>query len=326
MVRFGYTLMTEQSGPKQLVGYAVDAERHGFEFAVSSDHYSPWLTEQGHASYAWTMLGAVAQATSTIELATYVTAPTIRYHPAVIAQKAATLAILSDDRFLLGLGSGENLNEHVVGEGWPAVSARQDMLEEAVHIIRALHTGELVTWEGDYFRVDSARIWDLPDKPVPIGLAVSGEKSIERFAPLGDHLITTEPEAELVSQWTAVRGADAAPSRSIGQIPICWAPDKEQGIALAHEQFRWFAGGWSVNADLPTPAGFAGASQFVRPEDVAESIACGPDLDELAQSVVPFIEAGFTDIAFVQVGDALQQRFLDEVAEDLLERARALAP
>ncbi|MCJ1689502.1 TIGR03557 family F420-dependent LLM class oxidoreductase [Rathayibacter sp. VKM Ac-2927] len=326
MVRFGYTLMTEQSGPKQLVGYAVDAERHGFEFAVSSDHYSPWLTEQGHASYAWTMLGAVAQATSTIELATYVTAPTIRYHPAVIAQKAATLAILSDDRFLLGLGSGENLNEHVVGEGWPAVSARQDMLEEAVHIIRALHTGELVTWEGDYFRVDSARIWDLPDKPVPIGLAVSGEKSIERFAPLGDHLITTEPEAELISQWTAVRGADAAPSRSIGQIPICWAPDKEQGIALAHEQFRWFAGGWSVNADLPTPAGFAGASQFVRPEDVAESIACGPDLDELAQSVVPFIEAGFTDIAFVQVGDALQQRFLDEVAEELLERARALAP
>jgi G6PDH family F420-dependent oxidoreductase len=326
MVRFGYTLMTEQSGPKQLVGYAVDAERHGFEFAVSSDHYSPWLTEQGHASYAWTMLGAVAQATSTIELATYVTAPTIRYHPAVIAQKAATLAILSDDRFLLGLGSGENLNEHVVGEGWPAVAARQDMLEEAVHIIRALHTGELVTWEGDYFRVDSARVWDLPDKPVPIGLAVSGEKSIERFAPLGDHLITTEPEAELISQWTAVRGADAAPSRSIGQIPICWAPDKEQGVALAHEQFRWFAGGWSVNADLPTTAGFAGASQFVRPEDVAESIACGPDLDELAQSVVPFIEAGFTDIAFVQVGDALQQRFLDEVAEDLLERARALAP
>ncbi|MBO0984776.1 TIGR03557 family F420-dependent LLM class oxidoreductase [Rathayibacter sp. SD072] len=326
MVRFGYTLMTEQSGPKQLVGYAVDAERHGFEFAVSSDHYSPWLTEQGHASYAWTMLGAVAQATSTIDLTTYVTAPTIRYHPAVVAQKAATLAILSDDRFTLGLGSGENLNEHVVGEGWPAVSVRQDMLEEAVHIIRALHTGELVTWEGEYFRVDSARIWDLPDRPVEIGLAVSGEKSIERFAPLGDHLITTEPDAELISQWTAVRGADAAPSRTIGQIPICWAPDKEQGIALAHEQFRWFAGGWSVNADLPTPAGFSGASKFVRPEDVAEQIACGPDLDELAESFVPYIEAGFTDIALVQVGDELQQRFLDEAADGLLERLRALAP
>ncbi|KQQ11217.1 TIGR03557 family F420-dependent LLM class oxidoreductase [Rathayibacter sp. Leaf296] len=326
MVRFGYTLMTEQSGPKQLVGYAVDAERHGFEFAVSSDHYSPWLTEQGHASYAWTLLGAVAQATSTIDLTTYVTAPTIRYHPAVVAQKAATLALLSDDRFTLGLGSGENLNEHVVGEGWPAVSVRQDMLEEAVHIIRALHTGELVTWEGEYFRVDSARIWDLPEKPVEIGLAVSGEKSIERFAPLGDHLITTEPDAELISQWTAVRGADAAPSRTIGQIPICWAPDKEQGIALAHEQFRWFAGGWAVNADLPTPAGFSGASKFVRPEDVAEQIACGPDLDELAESFVPYIEAGFTDIALVQVGDELQQRFLDEAADGLLERLRALAP
>ncbi|PPF11809.1 LLM class F420-dependent oxidoreductase [Rathayibacter sp. AY1G1] len=326
MVRFGYTLMTEQSGPKQLVGYAVDAERLGFEFAVSSDHYSPWLTEQGHASYAWTLLGAVAQATSTIDLTTYVTAPTIRYHPAVVAQKAATLAILSDDRFTLGLGSGENLNEHVVGEGWPSVAVRQDMLEEAVHLIRELHTGELVTWEGEYFRVDSARIWDLPDTPVEIGLAVSGEKSIARFAPIGDHLITTEPDAELISQWTAVRGADAAPSRTIGQIPICWAPDKEQGVALAHEQFRWFAGGWAVNSDLPTPAGFAGASQFVRPEDVAEQIACGPDLDELAQSFVPYIEAGFTDIALVQVGDELQQRFLDEAAEGLLERLRALAP
>ncbi|PPF27309.1 MULTISPECIES: TIGR03557 family F420-dependent LLM class oxidoreductase [unclassified Rathayibacter] len=326
MVRFGYTLMTEQSGPKQLVGYAVDAERLGFEFAVSSDHYSPWLTEQGHASYAWTLLGAVAQATSTIDLTTYVTAPTIRYHPAVVAQKAATLAILSDDRFTLGLGSGENLNEHVVGEGWPSVAVRQDMLEEAVHLIRELHTGELVTWEGEYFRVDSARIWDLPDTPVEIGLAVSGEKSIARFAPIGDHLITTEPDAELISQWSAVRGADAAPSRTIGQIPICWAPDKEQGVALAHEQFRWFAGGWAVNSDLPTPAGFAGASQFVRPEDVAEQIACGPDLDELAQSFVPYIEAGFTDIALVQVGDELQQRFLDEAAEGLLERLRALAP
>ncbi|PPG15885.1 MULTISPECIES: TIGR03557 family F420-dependent LLM class oxidoreductase [unclassified Rathayibacter] len=326
MVRFGYTLMTEQSGPKQLVGYAVDAERLGFEFAVSSDHYSPWLTEQGHASYAWTLLGAVAQATSTIDLTTYVTAPTIRYHPAVVAQKAATLAILSDDRFTLGLGSGENLNEHVVGEGWPSVAVRQDMLEEAVHLIRELHTGELVTWEGEYFRVDSARIWDLPDTPVEIGLAVSGEKSIARFAPIGDHLITTEPDAELISQWSAVRGADAAPSRTIGQIPICWAPDKEQGVALAHEQFRWFAGGWAVNSDLPTPAGFAGASQFVRPEDVAEQIACGPDLDELAQSFVPYIEAGFTDIALVQVGDELQQRFLDEAAEGLLERLRTLAP
>ncbi|PPF80750.1 LLM class F420-dependent oxidoreductase [Subtercola sp. Z020] len=324
MTRWGYTLMTEQSGPKELVKYAVDAENVGFDFEVSSDHYSPWLTSQGHASYAWTMLGAVAQATSRVELATYVTCPTVRYHPAVVAQKAATLQLLADGRFILGLGAGENLNEHVVGEGWPMVDARQNMLEEAVQIIRELHTGELVTWEGECFRVDSARIWDLPDGGVPIGLAVSGEKSIARFAPLGDHLISTEPEADLITGWNEARGGDQPASRSIGQVPICWGPDKEEAIALAHDQFRWFAGGWSVNADLPTPAGFAGASQFVRPEDVAGSIACGPDLDELAESVKPFLEAGYSDVALVQVGDQRQQEFLDTVAAPLLDKLRAL--
>ena len=316
--------MTEQSGPKELVGYAVDAENVGFDFEVSSDHYSPWITEQGHAPYAWSVLGAVAQATSRVDLATYVTCPTMRYHPAVIAQKAATMQLLSDGRFILGLGSGENLNEHVVGEGWPSVDARQDAFEEALTIIRELHTGELVTWEGNYFRVDSARIWDLPDGGVPIGIAVSGDKSIARFSPYGDHLIATEPKAELITGWADAKGSDGTPSRSIGQIPICWAPDKDEAIALAHEQFRWFAGGWAVNADLPTTAGFAGASQFVRPEDVAEKIACGPDLDELAESVRPFLDANFTDVAVVQVGDKYQQRFLDEVAEPLLEKLRAL--
>jgi len=324
MTRFGYTLMTEQSGPKEIVRYGIRAEEVGFDFAVSSDHYSPWLTEQGHAGYAWSMLGAIAHATSRMELMTYVTCPTVRYHPAVVAQKAATLQILADGRFTLGLGSGENLNEHVLGEGWPPVAQRQDMLEEAVHIIRALHTGELVTWDGEYFRVDSARIWDAPDGGVPIGLAVGGEHAVERFAPLGDHLIATDPEPELLQGWDAVKG-DAS-SRKIGQIPICWAPSRDQAIDIAHEQFRWFAGGWPVNADLPTPHGFAGASRFVRKEDVAEQIACGPDLDELVEGVQPLWEAGFTDVAVVQVGDVLQQRFLDEVAGPLLERLRAAAP
>ncbi|GMA30037.1 LLM class F420-dependent oxidoreductase [Litorihabitans aurantiacus] len=321
--RFGYTLMTEQSGPLDLVRYATAAERIGFDFEVSSDHYSPWLTSQGHAPYAWTVLGAVAQATERVELMTYVTCPTIRYHPAVVAQKAATLQLLSEGRFTLGLGSGESLNEHVVGDGWPSVHERQDMLEEAVTIIRELHTGELVTWEGDHFRVDSARVWDVPDGGVPIALAVSGEQSVERFAPLGDHLVAVEPDAELVADWDARHPGGA--SRKIGQVPISWDPDRDVAIERAHEQFRWFAGGWSVNADLPTPAGFAGATQFVRPEDVAHSIACGPDLDELAASVVPFLEAGFTDVALVQIGDVAQQRFLDEAAGPLLEKVRALA-
>ncbi|KRE57006.1 TIGR03557 family F420-dependent LLM class oxidoreductase [Phycicoccus sp. Soil748] len=337
MTRFGYTLMTEQSGPRELVGYAVDAERSGFDFAVSSDHYSPWLTEQGHAPYAWTVLGAVAQATSTLDLMTYVTCPTIRYEPAVVAQKAATLSLLSEGRFTLGLGSGENLNEHVVGEGWPMVGVRQDMLEEAIHIIRELHTGELVTWQGEYFRVDSARVWDCPDGGVPIGVAVSGEKSFERFGPLADHVIAVQPDGELVKGFLDSRRkaqgdgrAESTPAageaRAIGQIPISWDADADRAKERAHEQFRWFGGGWAVNADLPTPAGFAAASQFVTPDDVAESIPCGPDLDAIVEAVSAYWEAGFTDIALVQVGDEGQQRFLDEAAQPLLDKLRAAAP
>jgi G6PDH family F420-dependent oxidoreductase len=325
MTRFGYTLMTEQSGPKQLVDYAVRAEAIGFDFEVSSDHYSPWLTTQGHAPYAWSVLGAVAHATSTVELATYVTCPTQRYHPAVVAQKAATMQLLSEGRFILGLGSGENLNEHVTGQGWPPVDQRQAMLVEAIHIIRELHTGELVTWDGDYFRVDSARIWDAPDDGVPLAVAAGGMKGVSLFAPLADHFITTEPDGDLIEAWTAKREAALPKSRTIGQIPICWGPDRDSAVEMAHEQFRWFAGGWAVNADLPTPAGFAGASQFVRPDDVAETIPCGPDLDVLAEAIVDYAKAGFSDVAIVQVGDREQQRFLDEAASPLLERLRAAA-
>lgn len=321
MTRFGYTLMTEQSGPRELVRYAQGGEAAGFDFLVSSDHSSPWLTSQGHAPYAWTVLGAVAQATEHVELMTYVTCPTIRYHPAIVAQKAATLQVLSDGRFVLGVGSGESLNEHVVGEGWPGIATRQDMLVEAIEIIRELHTGELVTYDGDHFRVDSARVWDAPEGGVPIAVAVSGDRSIERFAPLGDHLVAVEPNPDLVAGWDAAHPGD---SRKIGQIPISWDPDRDTAVARAHDQFRWFAGGWSVNADLPTPAGFAAATQFVREEDVAASIACGPDLDELAESVRPYLDAGFTDVAIVQIGDAQQERFVAEIAEPLLERLRAL--
>ena len=325
MTRIGYTLMTEQSGPRELVGYAIAAERAGFDFEVSSDHYSPWLVEQGHSPYAWSVLGAIAHATERVELATYVTCPTMRYHPAVVAQKAATVQMLSGGRFILGLGAGENLNEHAVGEGWPSVDVRQEMLQEAVEIIRELHTGDLVTREGRYFRVDSARIWDAPEDGVPIGIAVSGDKSVSRFAPLADHLITTEPKPEVLSAWDTKRGPGAAPSRKIGQIPVSWDRDEQRAVERAHEQFRWFSAGWPVNAELPTPASFAAGSASVRPEDVAESIPCGPDLDRIAQAVKDYADAGFTDVAIVQIGDEAQQAFLDEAAEPLLEKIRALA-
>ncbi len=324
MTRFGYTLMTEQSGPKELVRYAVSAERAGFDFEVSSDHYFPWLASQGHAPYAWSVLGAVAQVTEQVELCTYVTCPTMRYHPAVVAQKAATLQILADGRFTLGLGSGENLNEHVVGGRWPTVSRRQQMLKEAIQIIRELFTGELIDWKGEYFEVDSARIWDVPEMPVAIATAVSGERSVDMFAPLSDHLIAVEPNKELVDAWHDARRATGLPGevRVIGQIPICWDPDRDAAVQRAHDQFRWFGGGWAVNADLPTTAGFEGATQFVRQEDVAESIPCGPDLDAIVEAVRKYWEAGFTDIALVQIGDESQELFLKEAAGSLLEKLR----
>lgn len=327
MTRFGYTLMTEQSGPKELVRYAVSAENVGFDFEVSSDHFSPWLTTQGHAPNAWTLLGAVANATDRVGLYTYVTCPTMRYHPAVVAQQAATLQILADGRFTLGLGAGENLNEHVVGKGWPTVQRRQDMLNEAIVIIRQLLSGDLIDYKGEYFEIDSARIWDIPDDPVTIGVAVSGQRSLDAFATVVDHMIAVEPDGKLVDGWHAARQTTglANGGQVIGQIPVCWDPDRDAAVKRAHEQFRWFAGGWEVNADLPTPAGFAGATQFISSEQVAENIPCGPDLDAIVEAVRPYWESGFTDIALVQIGDEGQDEFLAKAAEPLLEKLREAA-
>ncbi|HEY0775798.1 MAG TPA: LLM class F420-dependent oxidoreductase [Nocardioidaceae bacterium] len=319
MTRYGYTLMTEQSGPRELVRYAAAAERAGFDFEVMSDHYFPWLDEQGHAGYAWSMLGAVSQVTERVELMTYVTCPIVRYHPAVVAQKAATVGILSDNRFTLGLGAGENLNEHVVGEGWPPVNVRHEMLEEATIIIRALLDGGYVNFSGDHFRVDSAKLWDLPERRVEIGVAVSGEQSVGTFAPLADHLVAVEPARDLVEQWDGLHQGE---SRKIGQIPVCWDADRDRAVQRAHDQFRWFGGGWKVNAELPGPSGFAGATQFVRPEDVAGSIPCGPDLGAIVEAVREFERAGFTDVALVQIGDEGQEEFLQVAEEELLPALR----
>ncbi len=319
-IRYGYTLMTEQAGPRELVGFAAAAEEAGFDFEVMSDHFSPWLDEQGHAAYAWSVLGAVAQVTERVELMTYVTCPTLRYHPVVVAQKAATIGLLSDDRFTLGLGSGENLNEHVVGRGWPPVNVRHEMLVEAVDIITELFDGGYVNYVGAHFRVDSAKLWDLPDKRVPIGIAVSGDQSIKTFAPKVDHLIAVEPEADLVTTWDqAVEGRE---SRKIGQIPISWDLDRDRAVERAHQQFRWFGGGWKVNAELPGTAAFAGATQFVRPEDVADSIPCGPDVEAIVAAVREFESAGFTDVALVQIGGDAQDDFLAMAQTELLPALR----
>jgi G6PDH family F420-dependent oxidoreductase len=318
--RYGYTLMTEQSGPREIVRYAAAAERAGFDFEVMSDHYSPWLVEQGHAAYAWSMLGAVTQVTDRVELMTYVTCPLLRYHPAVVAQKAATVGLLSQDRFILGLGAGENLNEHVVGQGWPPVNVRHEMFTEAVEIISGLFDGGYVSYAGSHYRVDSAKVWDLPETRVPIAVAVSGDQSIEKFAPLAQHLVAVEPEPDLIEKWEAAGGGRE--SRKIGQIPISWDTDKDRAVERAHQQFRWFGGGWKVNAELPGPSAFAGATQFVRPEDVAESIPCGPDVQAIVDAVEAYTRAGFTDVAVVQIGDETQDEFMTFAERELLPALR----
>src|SRR3954471_3790561 len=237
MVQLGYTLMTEQSDPKSLVRWAVAAEQAGWGFQVSSDHYFPWLDSTGHAPNAWVTLGAVAQATERVELMTYVTCPTMRYHPAVVAQQAATLDLAGDGRFTLGLGAGENLNEHVVGRGWPPANVRHEMFTEALEITGELFAGEYVNRVGQHFRVDSAKLWDVPEGGVPVAVAVSGAQSVEAFAPSADAMVAVEPLAG------PVKGCDEAAGVTlpkIGQQPIAWGADPAEAVARAHDQFRWF--------------------------------------------------------------------------------------
>ncbi|MFF1411287.1 LLM class F420-dependent oxidoreductase [Streptomyces sp. NPDC058289] len=321
MMQIGYTMMTEQAGPRELVSHVVGAERAGFDFSVISDHSFPWLESQGHAPYAWSVLGAAAQATSRIPLMTYVTCPTFRYHPAVVAQKAATMQTLSRGRFRLGLGSGENLNEHIVGAGWPAAHVRLEMLEEAVELIRRMFAGGDVSHHGAHFDVDNARLWDLPDEPPPIGIAVSGPRSCELAGRHGDLVIATEPKRELLQQFDA-HGGTGKPR--VGQLPVCYDTDRDAAVARAHDQFRWSLGGWKVNAELPGPAGFEQASQHTRPEDVAEAIPCGDDVDAFVEAVRPYAEAGFTEIALVQIGGDRQEPFLKWAETELLPALRNL--
>ncbi|WP_255947175.1 LLM class F420-dependent oxidoreductase [Streptomyces odontomachi] len=321
MVRIGYTMMTEQAGPRALVEHVVAAEQVGFDFSVTSDHYFPWLASQGHSPYAWSVLGAAAQATSRIPLMTYVTCPTTRYHPAVVAQQAATLQLLSEGRFRLGLGSGENLNEHVVGRGWPAAHVRIAMLDEAVGIIRSLFSGGYVTHHGDHFDVTSAKLWDLPEQPPPIGVAVSGERSCEVAGRLADLVIATEPKRELLDAFDR-HGGTGKPR--VAQLPVAYDPDRDAAVDRAHEQFRWALGGWPVNAELPGPTGFATATAHVTRDDMAAAVPCGDDVVAFVEAVRSYVDAGFTEIALVQIGGDQQMPFLAWARAELLPALKSL--
>jgi G6PDH family F420-dependent oxidoreductase len=319
MTRIGYTLMCEQSGPRELVRDAAHAERAGFDFEVISDHYLPWLDSQGHSPNAWATLGAVAHATERVDLMSYVTCPTMRYHPAVVAQQAATVGLLSDGRFTLGLGAGENLNEHIVGRGWPAANVRHEMLDEALQIIRALFGGGYVNFTGRHFRVDSAKLWDVGSPPPPIGVAVSGRQSAALAGQYADAMIAVEPDESLGQEFDRTGGGGKP---RVGQVPISWDPDRDTAIERAHDQFRWFGGGWKVNAELPGTAAFAAASQFVSTDDVADAIPCGPDVDAHVKAVREFVDAGFTDVAVVQIGGDSQPAFLDWAERELVPALR----
>jgi G6PDH family F420-dependent oxidoreductase len=297
------------------------AEAAGFEFSVISDHYFPWLESQGHSGYAWSILGAAAHATERIGLMTYVTCPILRYHPAVVAQKASTMQILSGGRFRLGLGAGENLNEHVVGQRWPAVGERHEMLAEAVEIIRALLDGEHLNFRGEYFDVESAHLYDRYDQAPPIGLAVSGRRSCTLAGNRADVMVATEPKPELVEMFEEA-GGQGKPK--VGQLAVCYDPDRDAAVERAHEQFRWFGLGWKVNTDLPAPSSFEGATQFVRPEDVAEQLPCGSDVEEFVEKLRPFVDAGFTEVALVQIGADHQEPFIRWAESDLLPALRSL--
>jgi G6PDH family F420-dependent oxidoreductase len=319
-MEFGYTLMCEQAGPVQLVRDAVAAEQAGFDFAVISDHYSPWLTEQGHAPFAWSVLGAVAQATERLPLVTFVTCPIRRYHPALVAQMSATMALLAPGRFTLGLGAGENLNEHVIGGEWPAVDLRHDMLEEAAGIIRELWSGDEITWRGMHFDVVNAKLFDVPETPPPLGIAVSGPSSCRIAGEHADVMIAVEPNEALGDAFDAAGGTGKP---RYGQQPMSYDRDRAAAVSRAHEQFRWFGAGWSVNAELPGPEAFDAASQFVRPEDVAQAMPCGDDVEAVVKAMQPWADAGFTHVALLQIGGPEQDGYLSWAQRKLLPALRA---
>jgi coenzyme F420-dependent glucose-6-phosphate dehydrogenase len=278
MLELGYKLSSEEFGPCDLVRQATRAEQAGFSFALISDHFHPWTDRKGQSPFVWSVLGAVAQATSRMAVGTAVTCPTIRVHPAIVAQAAATTAALMGDRFFLGLGTGENLNEHVVGRGWPAPDVRLAMLEEAVRVIRQLWQGGPQSFHGKFYTVEDARLYTLPAKPPAVMIGASKSGSAELAARLGDAMINTEVDADLV-QTFADAGGHGKPR--FMEMTVCWAEDERRARATAHEVWGLAALGDMLFTELPTPTLFEAALKPITEETVAEHVVCGPDAQRL---------------------------------------------
>jgi len=296
MIKFGYKLMSEEHGPSSLVRNTVRAEQAGFEFAAISDHFSPWLEEQGHSSFAWSVLGAVAQATRSIGLMTAVTCPIMRYHPAIVAQAAATIALLSNNRFTLGLGSGERLNEHVIGGGWPGIRERHERLSEAIDIIKGLLAGDLQHYQGTYFKLDHARVFDRPEQPPSLAIAAGGEEAARLAGRKGAALVTTEPSAEFVEAYGFAGGT--APRYA--EVPLCYAATENEARKTAHRYFRWSMTGGQ--AELPYTEHFAAASRHVTPELLAEQVSCGASAERHLEAIDEYVQAGYDHLILLQIG------------------------
>jgi G6PDH family F420-dependent oxidoreductase len=318
-MQIGYKLMAEGFGPKEIIQQAVRAEEAGFDFAEMSDHYHPWLDVQGHASFTWTVLGAIAAQTTRLKIATGVTCPSVRYHPAIIAQAAATLAIVSDNRFTLGVGAGERLNEHVVGEGFPSVRGRHERFREALEIIRLLWEGGYRSYDGKHLKLDDARVFDLPDDLPKIIVAGSGSASIRIATELGDGIFANEPKAELVEQYTGAGGNGP----KYAEVPLAWATDEEAGAQEAWRTSRWALAGWKVMSELPNPVNFEAASALVTVDQVKEQFACGPDVEKHVAAVRTYVDAGFDHIVLQNAGPD-QDGFMDFFAKELSARLRSL--
>jgi G6PDH family F420-dependent oxidoreductase len=320
-MQIGYKLAAEAFAPQELIRQAVVAEAAGFDFVEISDHYHPWLDVQGHSPFARTMLGAIAVKTDRIGLATGVTCPTVRYHPAIIAQAAATLALVADGRFILGIGAGERLNEHVVGRGFPSTRKRHEMLREALEIIRLLWQGGYRSYDGKHLQLEDARVFDLPEQLPLIAVAASGKVSATIAAELGDGLFATEPKSEIVESYRAAGGTGPG----YAEAPVAWAPDAGTAAQAVLEKSRWALTGWKVMSELPNPVNFDAASATVTEADVLRQFACGPDPERHVEVAKQFTDAGFDRIVLQNAGPD-PDGFIEFFRTQLESRLRALEP
>jgi coenzyme F420-dependent glucose-6-phosphate dehydrogenase len=315
-LRLGYSLSCEEHRAEDLVRFAQRAEQAGFEYASISDHFHPWIDEQGNSPFVWSVLGAIANATSTLMVGTGVTCPTMRYHPAIVAQAAATVASLMPGRFFLGVGTGENLNEHVVGARWPRYETRAEMLEEAIALIRELWRGETVDWDGEYFTAENARLYTLPDEPPPIVVAAGGPKAAALAGRIGDGLINYTADASVVDGFRASGRPDRP--RYL-QMNVCWAKDQAEAKKTAHRICPNVALTGELGNQLPTPTHYQQAVQILTEDDVAEIILCDPDPEAHLAKIREGFDAGYDNIHVYQVGSD-QEGFFRFYESEILPR------